>query len=743
MGETFSNMDKPMEGSAPFDGKGRIPAAFDDRYEDQYEQSRLISIDFEAIWAAIYRSRFWIAGIVLGCLLLGVIVTILSTPIFRAEATVQIDQEAAKVLGTEDTDATASIFDSDRFLQTQIDVIRSRSLAQAVADDLQLFNNPRFLEQMEVDPASADDSFLSPEEARRELVLETLAENLGVTLPLDSRIATISFRSPDSALSARIANNFAENYIRNNLQRKFDTSSYAREFLQQQLQEAAVQLAESERDALEYARRTRVIDASNAATSDLSASSRPQSLITATLVQLNQDYAAALSRRIAAQQAWETARKQDPINLPQALNNLAVQNLLEERAKVQAEYEQELQRRKEEFPTVKQAKARLDELDRQINAIAGNIQQTIKANYDIALEQERALEQQISALKTETLDEQERGVQLGILQRQIANDRQLYDLLLTRFNELNAEAGVQANNVSIIDRASQPSEPVEPNIPLNLALALLAGIGLAGLFVFGREQFFDMLRTPEDVTRKLSLPLLGASPRVDEGESVQELILDPKTEVSEHYASLRASLVLATSHGLPRTLAFTSAVQGEGKSSSCYATAVALSRIGKRVLVIELDLRRPNQHNMFGLKNNEGITDLLTGNATPEEVTHPTKHRGVDFISSGGIPPNPTDLLASPALRTVLNNLSAKYDIILVDSPPTLGLADAIEICSVSEGTLFVTEAGRNRANNVRGSIDRLRGGGAKVLGVLMTKFDARSAGYSYNYGYSYEYAKA
>lgn len=736
MSEHQYNTNNPEYLMDPKGGNGRMAAVFDDRYDD----GGVISVDLEAIWAAVYRSRFWIAGIVLACMLLGIILTILSTPVFRAEATVQIDQEAAKVLGTEDTDATAAIADSDRFLQTQLGVIRSRSLAQAVAEDLQLIGNPGFFEAMNVDPTAIESSILPLEEANREFVIETLDENLGLNLPPDSRLVTISFESPDSALAARIANSFAENYIRGNLQRRFDTSSYAREFLREQLQEAAVQLADSERAALEYARRTRVIDASNAASTDGRNSSNPRSLVTATLVQLNNDYSTALSRRIAAQKAWETAQSQDPINLPQALSNLAVQNLLEERAKVQAEYEQELQRRKEEFPTVRQAKARLDELDRQITTLASSIQQTIKASYDIAVEQERALEDQIARLTSETLDEQERGVQLGILQRQIANDRQLYDLLLSRFNELNAEAGVQANNVSIVDRATRPVEPVSPNIPLNLALAFIAGIGLAGLFVFGREQFFDMLRTPEDVSRKLNLPLLGASPKVAPDETVQELILDPKTEVSEHYASLRSSLTLATAHGLPRSLTFTSAVQGEGKSSSCYATAVALSRIGKRVLIIDLDLRRPNQHNMFGIKNGDGMSDLLTGNKQAAEVIRSTGHEGVFFIPSGGIPPNPTDMLASPALRTVIESLAARYDIVLVDSPPTLGLADAVEIASVTEACLFVAEAGRNRANNVRSSISRLQAGGTNVLGVLMTKFDAKSSGYSYSYSYSYAY---
>lgn len=706
-----------------------------------YESEGLIKLDFEAIWAAIYRSRFWIMGIVLGTLLLGVVFTILSTPIYRAAATVQIDQEAAKVLGTEDSDSTAAIADSDRFLQTQLQVVRSQALAQAVAEELQLFNNPRFLEQMDVNPDSIESSTLPPDEAQRELVLDTLTENMGVSLPIDSRIATISFDSPNRSLAAQVANSFVENYIRNNLQRRFDTSSYAREFLQQQLEEAAVRLAESERAALGYARRTRVIDTSNAASSGTEQASAPRSLVTATLVQLNQEYAQSLSRRIEAQQAWNFASNQDLLSLPQVLNNLAIQNLLQQRAMVQAEYEQELQRRKEDFPSVKQAKARLGELDRQITQIAGGIRETIRASYETSRKQEQALEAQINALKTDTLDEQERSVQLGILRRQVANDRQLYDLLLSRFNELNAEAGVQANNVSIVDRATRPSEPIKPNIPLNLALSLLAGIGLAGLFVFGREQVFDLLRTPEDVSRKLGLPLLGTSPRVAEGEPVEEQILDPKTEVSENYASLRSSLILATSHGLPRSLAFTSAVQGEGKSSSCYATAIALSRIGKKVLVIDLDLRRPNQHKKFGLPNDMGMSDILTGNKRAEEVTLASQFEGVRFIPSGGTPPNPTDLLASPALRSVLRDLEAHYDIVLIDGPPTLGLADAVEIASIVEACLFVTEAGRNRANSVRASISRLQAGGAYVLGAMMTKFDAKAAGYSYSYGYNYDYA--
>lgn len=698
------------------------------------------SVDFAYIWTTLYRSRFWILGILIGTLLIGVIVTVLSTPIYRADSTVQIDQEAAKVLGTEDSNATAAIQDSDRFLNTQLDVIRSRSLAQAVAEDLKLFNNPKFIETMNLDPDITPSSGLTMEQAQREQVLKALDDNLNVNLPIDSRIVTISFDSPDPVLAARVANSFSQNYIRNNLQRKFDTSSYAREFLKQQLDEAAVRLADSERESLEYAKRTRIIDVSNAANPTGDPSSAPKSLIAATLVKLNADHATAVARRIEAQKKWEIARGQNVLALHEVLDNLAIQNLLQQRATVEAAYEEELRKRKEDYPPVRQMKARLDELNSQIAIIASSIRQTLKNEYDAALQAERALKSQLSELQSETLNEQGQSVQLGILQRKTNNDRQLYDLLLKRYNELNAEAGVQANNVSIVDRADTPLKPIKPSIPLNIALSLLAGIVFAGLFVFGREQLFNVVRTPEDVARKLGLTSLGAVPLVQEGVAVQREILDPKTQVSETFSSLRSSLMLISAHGLPRSLMFTSAMQGEGKSSCCFSTAVALSRIGKRVLVLDLDLRRPNQHNMFGVKNTSGMSDLLAHNKQAADVIQTSSIEGVWFVPAGAIPPNPAELLASPSTRDVLQELQSGFDVMLIDSPPLLGLADAVEISSMAEASIFVMEAGRNQTGHARASIQRLLQAGANVAGVLLTKFDVRAAGFGYEYAYQYSY---
>ncbi|WP_430429993.1 GumC family protein [Parasphingorhabdus sp.] len=523
------------------------------------------------------------------------------------------------------------------------------------------------------------------------------------------------------------------------MQRKFDTSSYAREFLKQQLDDAAARLSESERESLDYARRTQIIDTSNAAET-ISGRSAPRSLTTATLVQINQEYATAFARRLEAQKKWETSRRTDVLNTPQVLNNLAVQNLLQERAKLEAELQDQLQRRKEDFPTVRQLNARVAELSRQISAISTSIRSSIQGEYQTALAQEKALKSKIEDLKGDTLDEQTQSVQLGILQRESDTNRELYDLLLKRYNELNAEAGVQSNNVSIIDRAKIPVEPVSPNIPLNLALSLLFGIGLSGVFVFGKEQIFDTLRSPDDVSRKLGVNSVGTIPTLNSGEDLQTNILDRKSQIAEAYSSVRTSLMLSSSHGVPRSLMFTSSQQGEGKSSSCFATAISLSRIGKRIVVVDLDLRRPSQHRFFGLKNDHGMSDLLSQNATIPDVLQKTEHENISFISSGAIPPNPTELLASNHATEVLRKLETEFDIVLVDSAPLLGLADAVVIGATVETCVFVIEANRNSTSTVRSAINRLLQGGAKLTGVLLCKFDRKQAGYNYDYSYQYEY---
>lgn len=702
-----------------------------------YLQNSSLSFDFQAVLAAVYRSRFWVAGIICLSLILGVIVSLLSTPIYRGEASIQIDQEAAQVLGTEDQAPAGGWQETERFLQTQLDVIRSRAIAILVAEDLGLFGNPQFLREMNADPEIEATPTMSADEIQRRRVLTLLRENLEVALPADSRVAEIRFLSPSPTLAANVANSFAENYIRSNLERKFATSSYAREFLRERLDEVRGQLEESEREALEYARATQIIDTSGAGSQG---SSGPRSLTTATLVQLNQDYANALAERISAEERWERASAANPLTLAAVLQNSAVQRLIERRAQLQAELEQQLERRRDDFPAVRQARAQLEEIDRQIDTLATNIRSSFQNDYQTALANEQAIQAQLQELKAATLNEQSQAVRLGILQRSAETDRQLYDQLLTRYNELSAEAGVQANNVSIVDPAEVTTTPVSPNIPLNMALAMLGGVALSGFVVFGREQLFDIVRTPDDARRAAGMSLLGAVPISPPDSDVATEAHDPKTPISEAYNSVATALLLASERGLPSSLVVTSSRAGEGKSSSAYSIGLSLARVGKRIVLVDCDLRRPNLHTLLDTGNKRGMSELLSGNASINDVLRSSPYPNLNYITSGEIPPNPTELFVGERFEELVRTLEQEYDCVIVDSAPVLSLADAVAIGSRVRSLVFVIQSGGNLASNVGHAVNRLVQGGAKPAGVILSRYDSRSAGYGYESSYSYSY---
>ncbi|WP_261271226.1 polysaccharide biosynthesis tyrosine autokinase [Sphingomonas sp. LC-1] len=686
------------------------------------------------VWAGIYRSRVWIALIMAACIGVAVAYSLLATKLYKSEVSIEVRQEAEKVLGTEaDREGAASKNDAERFLQTQLEIIKSRGVAATVAENLGLYRGDAFLEAMKIRPAEGGTPNQSLQQIHREQVEQALIAHVDVEYSGNTRIADLTFVSPDPRLSAKVANAYADAFIRNNLSRKFDSSAYALDFLRNQLGEAQQRLERAERLALGYARRLRLVDPSNAAGGTAGA---PQSLLSAQLVQLNQAYSNAVADRIAAEQKWERTRRLPDLKIPEVLQNPAVQSLLQQRAQVAAVYRQQLSTRQADYPTVQEAAAQGREYDRQIATIAGNVRDTVKGQYDVALSRERTLANQIDSLKTTTLDEQSKGIQLSILRREADTSRQQYDSLLRRYNALNAEAGVQTNNLSIVDAAQISEAPSWPKLPLILALAIFVGMLLSFVCVVLREQLFDAVRIPDDVTERLRLPLLGSVPDADD---IEQEIADPKSAVSEAFNSVRTALALAEG-GMPKTVLFTSSQAGEGKSSSCHALALSLARLGRTVLIVDADLRRPNAHRLFGAKNQNGLSAVLAGLVPIDQAIQAPRGDGIYLLPAGDIPPNPSELVNSPLFMKLIDEQTTRYDVVLIDSAPVLGIADAIILSSEVEATVFVIEAGRNSIRGATNALARLRRGHGNLAGALLTKYDPGRLGYGYGHDYSYEY---
>ncbi len=707
-----------------------------DEYGDDVGSAAL-NFNLRQIWAVMYRNRLILLSAIAICLAISALYLILTTPVYEAQASVKIEEQSTRILKTDDNEPTRNPIDAERFLQTQLDIIRSRSVALAVARDQHLFGNTVFLRTMGEPVELKPSKILTPRQADEERILAILKKNMGVSLPPDSRVATISFRAPDPKFAARIADSFAESYIRTDLQRRYDASAYARQFITRQLADAKQQLERSERAALDYSSAQRLIDASNG-TEGKDGVASPRSLTVSRLVAVNSAYADAVEKRTQTEQKWRQAQGGQIMALPEVLANTAVQDLLQKRAEALADYQDQRQTRKEDFPSVMQAKAKLTAYDRQIDGLANNIRNSLRSQFEAAQRQEDAFRGQISGLEQATLGEQQRNVQLSILRRATDTSRSLYDTLLQRYRELNAEAGIQPNNIQLIDRAEVPTVPVSPRLVLTLLIGLFAGIVSGIAAAFAVEHLNDTVRSGEEIDRRVGLPFLGSVP-IAQG-AVGDNLLDRKSPISEAYSSIRTALLMSTQTGLPPILAFTSIQAGEGKTTTGFATATGLGRINKRVIIIDCDLRRPALHKGFGLKNEAGVSNYLASLAPVGDLIRTTEYDNVWAITCGDIPPNPTELLSGPRLPDLLRDLRDRFDVVIVDAPPILGLADAVIIGTQADGIVLVMESGRNYHGGLRTALGRLRKAGAHLVGAILTKQNVRDLGYTYSQNYNYEY---
>lgn len=699
------------------------------------EADRSGEIDLAKYWSIALKHRLLIAGCVIAAVVIAVVVTLMTPPTYTAVTTIQIDREAARVLNTDDG-MPRELPVGDEFFQTQYGLLRSRSLIERVVDSEGLANSDDFIIGMGGEFEAREGETATQQAARRRAKsIGLIAGNLGVSPERGSRLVRITFSSPSPAISARMANAIAENFIEANLARKFDSSLYVRDFLEEQIAETKARLEDTERQLVQYAGEQEIISLSDSETGS------GQSLVSTSLGTLNIALGSARVDRIAAEERWRQAQTAPVSSIPEVLANPAYQALVQQKIELESEYQQKLSVYQPDYPEMVEMKARIDELTDQIQRTAVSIRDGIRAQYQIALNQERSLQNQVNALKGEVLDLGDRSVQYNILARELDTSRQLYDGLLQRYKEIGVTGGVTSNNVSMVDRATPPGSPSSPNLPLNLMLALTMGLTIGIVAALLIETLDDRLTTPDDVEAKLGVPALGVIPMLDREKTPDEALRDIRSPFSEAYYSLRTALQFSTSHGAPRSLLVTSTRPGEGKSTTAFATALNLSRIGKRVLLVDGDLRNPSMHRVLEIENSQGMSNFLSGSSELTGVVRKTPYSTLDFIPCGPLPPNPAELWGGSRLQDLLDQAFAVYDHVVIDGPPVLGFADAPVLASSVEGTLFVLESRITGRRQARGALRRLMMGHGRVLGAVLTKFQAgrtRHQGYDYTYDYNY-----
>lgn len=697
-------------------------------------------------WRVALRWKWVIAAIMLGALATVLILTFLKTPIYTAVATIEIARQQDKVVNVEGVQPDSGAGDME-FYQTQYALLKARSLAERVADSLRLSEDVNFFQTFGVDTGQG--TFLASPKARtmpvaqadvrKRIAASLLLSRVGVSPVRGSRLVQITFSSPDPELSRRVANAWTDQFIESTLDRRLQATTYARKFLEDRLAQLRQRLEEAERQAVNYASDQRIINIPTGNDADGKTINRP--IEAENLTALNAALGAATADRVRAESRMSAQRGSSGSNTENSRDG-AISAMRQQRSEAAANYAKMLVQFEPDYPPAKALAAQIAQLDRSIAREEGRVSQGIEAEYREAAMRESSLQAKVNGLKNGLLDLRRRSIQYNIYQRDADTTRQLYDGLLQRYKEIGIAGGVGTNNVAIVDPALLPTVPSSPNLTLNLLLALFAGVVLAAAVTFALEQIDEMISDPTEVVKATQLPLLGTTPSSGD-EDPLALLNDRKSGMSEAYMSIQTTLQFATDHGVPRSLTVTSTRASEGKSTTSFAIAKSLSRTGRRVVLIDGDMRSPSVHRMFDMPNTAGVSNFLSGDDALDAMIVRAANTDLVMIPAGPMPPNAAELLSGPRLQLMIARLLEKFDHVVVDSPPVLGLADAPLISSQCEGVIYAVQARGARASLIRAALQRLRASNAVILGVVLTKFEAKKAHYGYGYDYGYGYGNS
>jgi succinoglycan biosynthesis transport protein ExoP len=705
----------------------------------------------------VLKHKWTLLVVVILSVTIATINTFLIRPTYRATTVLQIDRTPQRVV-----DFNNSVMDLDQMvaeesnLRTQYELLRSRSLAERVIDDLKLhqFKGPATTPSMAGMPASATASAAPPDgfveriingyrklstpssnDAQllsREGVVGSFLGALSVDPVPNSRLVKLSVDNADPKLAALIANTTAQTFVALGQERRIESTSYAKNFLEEQIVQMKAKLEESERKLNTYAQQKQILTLDEK---------------TNVLNQTYLSYADALGKAEQERIRYEMALAEAKVNPESASrgqeSSKALTGYKEMKAKLEVEYQQNLRTYKPDYPKMQQLRAQIQELDVQLKGEFSTLISVVKSQYDAARQIEAELRDKVAKTRQEVLISQESGIEFNLLKREVDTNRQLYDGLLQRLKQVGVVSNVSNNNVSIVDAATQPLFPYKPNLHSNVMAGLGIGLFFGLCLVFLLEYMDDSVKFPDELERTLGLPLMGVIPLSDKKRASQAEVglsvhSDPRSTLAEAYRSVRTALQFSTSHGAPRRLLITSTTRDEGKSTTALALAINFSQMGHRVLLVDADMRNPTAHKMLNMPNEMGLSNFLSADSVSETLIQPTIVPNLSVLTAGPPPPNPVDLLAGPKLLGLLDKAGEfGFTHVVVDGPPILGIADSIVLANQIEDVLFIVRARSTRKSNIRDALRRLRLAGLQPRGAVLTFTPARELqGYGSYYGY-------
>lgn len=706
-----------------------------------YDQNdRENGIDLLGILFRIIQYRWMIFTFSVIGIVAALVITLMQSP--RYEATSQLEVLTPSVKVFQDIEVTSEASDIRAFV-TAREKLLSRVMAERVVFALKLMEREDFLfpradfsplnllyRAFQINSDNRSNN-LSLEE-RTKIAIDRVRSNVKVQLVPNTSLLRISYSDQSSQYASDIANQFAQSFIDQRIDQGSQTSVQARDFIQGQVLQVKEKLQESEQSLVDYAK-----------SASITVSGDEQSLIGASLSEINK----ALS--VAVQESLDYGRLVQQINagrgtsIEQVLNSEGLSKLRTRLAELNGEYQQKLTLFKPGFPEMQQLQSQIREVGNQLNLGVLAITESIKLKYMETLDKVDDLRKKLAELESEQAAYQDKNIQYTMLKREVDSNRNQYDSLITKLNEVVVGSELRSQNAAVVDFATVPDTPYSPRLSVNLPIGLILFLGLAGVVIYVLELLNNTFSNPEQIEKDLGLAILGIVPAVDT-KDLSNALTDPKSGLSEAYRSLRTSLQFTGVDGQPKTILISSSEPGEGKSTTTLKLAENFASLGAKVLVIDCDMRKPNIHRLFNVDNALGLSNLLTSTIRKEDMPRVVKkvsHDNVFVITAGTIPPNPADLLSSARMGLMISNLAAHYDLLILDGPPIIGLSDAPILSRLTEATLLVVSANKVTRKSAKMALKRLRASGSNVIGAVMTMLVVNKFDNNYSYRYlSYDY---
>lgn len=714
-----------------------------------FEQDDEDSLDLRHYWSVIWRRKWVILGLALMITLLAALVTASLTPVYRSTTTILIEDRQPNVVSIQQVGGGE--FNRWDFIPTQIGILQSRELARKLAERMKLVGHPEFQPDPEAAtafnwrdyvPTWLGGQFGAPEAPLPtpaevfDGVVEAVMERLTVTPVRNSMLVNISFDAHDAKLAARVPNELAEVYIESDLEAKLQMTEKATSWLTGRLEGLRENLETSERALQAYREQAGIVETGSGDTT----SSR--------LDQLNSRLVEARQERVRAETIFRQVRELGN-NLERLETIPAVQGHPAVQAVHQAQVEAEMkltelsQRYGPKHPKMIGALSTRDAARRETQAQIRKVIDGIEKEYQIARSNEASLAREVAATRSEVQDIDRKEYRLRVLERDVASNRELYDLFLSRSKETGVSSDLQSAIARVVDFATVSSLPYKPNKRRIVMVALVLGLLLGGLLAFLLEHLDNTFKSTEEVEQRLGLAVLGMLPLVRVGgknpikHPERAFEEEPKGGFAEAVRTIRTGVMLSGLDNPHKVIVVTSSVPGEGKSTVAMNLALALSHM-ERVLLIDADMRRPTLAGHLDLPGDTpGLSAIVVGTSQGRDCVHPAGGGQLHIMPSGVVPPNPLELISSQRFAAVVAKCSEVYDRIVIDSAPTLAVSDALMLSRLASAVVYVVKADVTPYNVAQQGISRLKQVDAPLLGVVLNQLDTRKmARYYGKYGY-------